>query len=157
MATKVNMTIKSYNFAPTSGRYHTNTWVHSQLLVGFVFLDLLVFCVVFCRLLYILLSFSFVLLFLWFTGSDYPFGTFKLSISSLGRPNCVLHAHVAVELYVLAIIILYDHNTWTGSWRNIFHRSIVKYTDKNDYEGMSSLFWNYIDVEFGTRMLKLLR
>ena len=29
----------------------------------------------------------------------------------IGRPNCVLHAHVAVELYVLAIIILYDHNT----------------------------------------------
>ena len=47
----------------------------------------------------------------------------RISISSLGRPNCVLHAHVAVELYVLAIIILYDHNTWTGSWRNIFHRS----------------------------------
>jgi hypothetical protein len=27
----------------------------------------------------------------------------RISISSLGRPNCVLHAHVAVELSVLAI------------------------------------------------------
>ena len=38
----------------------------------------LVFCVVFCRSLFLFFFFSIVLSVLWFTDSDYPFGIFKL-------------------------------------------------------------------------------
>ena len=48
------------------------------VLVGFVFLDLLVFYVMFCRSLFVLFLLAIVLSVLRFTDSDYPFGILKL-------------------------------------------------------------------------------
>jgi hypothetical protein len=72
-----------------------STWVNPRLIVGFVFIDSLVFCVIFCRSLFVLLSFFFVIVcssliygfwlhllylvaivlsvLLWYTASDYTF------------------------------------------------------------------------------------
>ena len=43
----------------------------------------------------------------------------RISISSLGRPNCVLHAHVAVELSVLAISNNSEHRKMRAKQQHV--------------------------------------
>ena len=76
------MSYHGYHMWITNCLPFRSTWVNPRLIVGFVFIDSLVFCVMFCRSLFVLLSFFFVIVLsvlLWYTASDYPFCIFKVS------------------------------------------------------------------------------
>ena len=66
----------------------------------------------------------------------------RISISLLGRPNCVLHAYVAVELYVLAI----NNIVWSLTWDMCVPDSRIKGVSSIFY--FNFLWWNSIDFVF---------
>jgi hypothetical protein len=74
---------KSNTTSVTGGAW--SIWFHLRFLVGFVLL-----CIVFCRLWFVLSSFSFGrYILLWSTASDYPFDILRLFVFSLYLLSCV--------------------------------------------------------------------
>jgi hypothetical protein len=71
-----------------------STWVQPQFLVGFMLLDLLVFCVMFCRSLFVLLSFFVLFHFKHILFSPICWWWFSLSVFFLRSAKKILETNL---------------------------------------------------------------